>query len=510
MPAIGYDYLITRLGLDTPALRRPARIRPLTRVGMEADHIGIPNATAPKTEDPIDHLVFALKHEGTNLGVLMPALRKIAGSDIVREVRRTPTGAYARWLGYLWEKANKAELTDLPAIGGWVPLLFDQQRYITGLPQRNAKWRVDFNGLGTINYCITVERSAAIQAGIDSKLPQRVNDYASNLTNVMRDRTVAWAYLSETRDSFAIEREEPSELKKTAFVNLLRQAHEARDLTEDYLTSLQQATVSNRLDVAFSFRTQQNHLQRGLLGSAGVTYVPPPPEIATELMGELMGFANALPQNLDPIVAAAVISFGFVFIHPFMDGNGRLSRFLFHHTLCRTRALPNGLILPVSVAMKKNEDGYLNALQSFSGAAREAWQVKWVDGDNYAFKYQWNDDFDVYRYWDATACVEFSYRMAEQALAVELRQETEFLLRYDKIYRAVSEKYDLRQSDLATLIIMTLENNGRVSKNRRKQYGERVAPEVLDYIESTATEALLDSTDDHNDDDDRDRAMLAS
>jgi len=33
------------------------------------------------------------------------------------------------------------------------------------------------------------------------------------------------------------------------------------------------------------------------------------------------------------LVRAAVVSFAFVFIHPFMNGNGRLSRFLIHHCL---------------------------------------------------------------------------------------------------------------------------------------------------------------------------------
>jgi Fic family protein len=41
-----------------------------------------------------------------------------------------------------------------------------------------------------------------------------------------------------------------------------------------------------------------------------------------ELMNELVSFANTAPREVDPIVAASVASFGFVFIHPFLDGNG--------------------------------------------------------------------------------------------------------------------------------------------------------------------------------------------
>jgi hypothetical protein len=127
------------------------------------------------------------------------------------------------------------------------------------------------------------------------------------------------------------------------FIALLHQAHEGRALSEEYLVELQNAVL-----------------------------VP-------QLMDELMAFANTAPRHVDPVVAAAVASFGFVFIHPFMDGNGRLSRFVFHQALCRSGRLDKGLLLPVSVAMKRNEEEYLAVLQRYSRLARERWSVKWID-----------------------------------------------------------------------------------------------------------------------------------
>jgi Fic family protein len=88
-------------------------------------------------------------------------------------------------------------------------------------------------------------------------------------------------------------------------------------------------------------------------------YVPPPPEIVSELMAELVSFTNQAPSRIDPIIAGALSAFGFVFIHRFMDGNGRLSRFLFHYALCQSGQLAKGLLLPVSIAMKRREDAYL-------------------------------------------------------------------------------------------------------------------------------------------------------
>ncbi|WP_355662497.1 Fic family protein [Halomonas salifodinae] len=53
-----------------------------------------------------------------------------------------------------------------------------------------------------------------------------------------------------------------------------------------------------------------------------------------------MAWAKALPETgasshdegVPALVAGAVLSFGFVLLHPFMDGNGCISRFLLHHT----------------------------------------------------------------------------------------------------------------------------------------------------------------------------------
>ena len=40
-----------------------------------------------------------------------------------------------------------------------------------------------------------------------------------------------------------------------------------------------------------------------------------------------------MDSTFDAVLAAAVIAFGFVFIHPFVDGNGRIHRYLIHHVL---------------------------------------------------------------------------------------------------------------------------------------------------------------------------------
>lgn len=482
MSEAGYEFLRQNLGLRVLPARRPALIRAVTRVEQYPDHVAVPRHVAPDSDSTLEHLLFALKHEGINLAVLDQAVRQLDGGALVGALRAAPNGGYLRQLGFFWETFRNEQLQGLPEIGGPTWEIFDPTRYVTAPGYRDARWRVNWNGLGTTSYCVTVERTEAVMRGLDARILARTNDFAAKLGKAMLDRSLSWAYLSETEGSFAIEQETPTEDKARTFMQLLRQAHEQRDLTEDYLVELQNATISNALDKAAEFRSQQNWLMGPGRGAIAVTYVPPPPDLAVELMAELMAMGNTLPKEVDPVVAGSILSFGFVFIHPFMDGNGRLSRFLFHQALCRSGQLADGLLLPISVAMKRSEDEYLASLQTFSRPARELWNLKWIDEGQYDFAF--NGAPAAYRFWDATPCVEFGFKMAEQALEHDLRQETEFLADYDAVIRKIDSAFDVRGSDLSTLVVTCFDNVGVVSKKRRKRFAGTVPEAVFDAIQA--------------------------
>jgi hypothetical protein len=148
------------------------------------------------------------------------------------------------------------------------------------------------------------------------------------------------------------------------------------------------------------------------------------------------------------------------------------------------RALENGLLLPVLVAMKREEQRYLEALQSFSKPARQFWDVRWIDVDSMSLHL--TGELSLYRYWDATECVAFTLEMAKRALETELREETEYLHRYDTLYKVVNNNYDVRGSLLSKLIMQCLDQNGVVSKGRRKQYTGLIHHEVFDFLEGHA------------------------
>lgn len=497
MKHVGYTHLIHHAGIAAIQPAIVAEVRSVTRKEAIGSTVAVPAKLAPEPSDLLGHVLFALKHEGVNLQVLAQALPKISEPEIRSVFDASPNSQYLRKACFLWEHfTGQVIQRGVEEIRqAYVPL-FDPKHYITGKGVKHPRWRVTFNGLGSLDYCVTVRRTDTIEALLGKNLLQEAADFTESLPKDILNRTLAWAYLHETKDSYAIENESPTDNKATRFVELLKQAHNPRDLDEDYLVDLQNAVISNVYSMAASFRTEQNYLSDGLRGALGVSYVPPTAELGRALMDELMALANQPPEDVDPLVLASIVSFGFVFIHPFMDGNGRLSRFLFHQVLCQTGGLKHGLVLPVSIVMRQNETDYLAVLQHFSEPARRFWDVTFIDENQFFFDFKGHES--LYRYWDGTECVEFMAKATEQAIEHHLKDETVFLARYDEIYRRINQEFDVPNADLSRLVMFCLDQNGSISKNRRKQYQYKVPDGVFDALEvayqAIAIEHTKDST----------------
>jgi hypothetical protein len=489
-PAVGYQFLIDTLRLGVLSLRQPARIATVSRVQETPDARLIPGSVAPSSDNPIDHILFALKHEGTQLDVLAAAFRQIEPGLLVDALRRAPTSGYARKACYLFEKLTGKTIEGIRGQEGTPVPLFDPARYVVSAANlRDPKWRVDFNGLGNWSMCPTIRKTEKITQCLESDILERAKSLFENIAPEMADRALAWAYLNETKGSFAIEREVPQAGKAEAFAHLLRQAWEDRPMDEDRLAALQSATMSNPLLRAVQFRTEQNHLQSGAPGAIGVRYVPPPPDQLPDLMNGVLLMANG-KGAMHPLVRASLASFGFVYAHPFMDGNGRLSRFLVHYVLAQANAIPNKGVLPISVAMNRNELRYLHALEAFSRPARDLWDVMWIDGSNFHFDFK--GDEAIYRYWDATEQTEFLFDMAAQSLQRDLIEEVDFLKKFDAVYRKLDRELDLQGRDLANLIRACHDQDGKLSKNRRKQYALTVPEAAFDAIEALVKTTFFD------------------
>jgi hypothetical protein len=328
MSDIGYAWIQNAVEAPDFLGKARARLAHVNRIErLDDGAVLVPHKLAPEPT-LLQHALFALKHEGVRLDLLVCALRRIPPAELVAWVKATPNSIYGRKLGHLWEAWHQQRLPGLgePGVAAAYAPLFDPDHYFVGPTQRDPRWRIEFNGLGDLHFSPVVRKTPTLLALIGKDILGQAQAFAESVGEAMLERALNWAYLSETEGSFAIEGEAPTADKAALFAALLRRAHEQRPLTEDWLVELQNAAISNPFDKAVQFRTEQNRLQRDIPGAAGVTYVPPEPELAVALMNGLMRLTNQRPAELDPLVHAAVVSFAFVFIHPFMDGNGRLSR----------------------------------------------------------------------------------------------------------------------------------------------------------------------------------------
>lgn len=74
MPAVGYEHLRQHLRLSAFAPPRPALVKPVLRMDASDAFIAVPAAMAPEADNLLGHVLFALKHEGTDLQILAVAL----------------------------------------------------------------------------------------------------------------------------------------------------------------------------------------------------------------------------------------------------------------------------------------------------------------------------------------------------------------------------------------------------------------------------------------------------
>ncbi|GAP37229.1 hypothetical protein ISF6_3084 [Piscinibacter sakaiensis] len=443
-----------------------------------ADLLAVPRHVAPPEHATLlDHVLFALKHEDLQLHVLLEALRLISADALTAALAAQRTGSYLRKAAFLWEKVHGRELS-LPweSTGGNYVDLFDPEAYYVGpVWERSQRLRVNFNGLGPLEFCPVVRRDDALTAR-GQRVLDRLRDWAGHAGNrATLDRVLSWAYLAETRDSFAIENERPSPDKERTFLHAMAALREQRPLTEDYLVELQNTVISNPMMAEAEFRHRQNWLQRGGHGALAVRYVPPPPDALQTLMGGWARMANSVEGDVPPLVRAALVSFGFVFLHPFMDGNGRLSRLLAHHSLNLQQALPlvdgQATLLPLSVAMKRHEADYLTALESFSRPARLLWDVTCVADHQFLFDFKSTPH--VYAHWNGEAVARFVTTCAEQALAQSLIEETEFIQAYDQAFDRIDRAFDLPNRTVNLLIHWIRQHGGKLPERRRN------APELV-------------------------------
>jgi Fic family protein len=121
------------------------------------------------------------------------------------------------------------------------------------------------------------------------------------------------------------------------------------------------------------FRTSQNWIGGTRPGNAA--FVPPPPELVMECMGQLELFLHDDVAGMPVLIKAGLAHVQFETIHPFLDGNGRLGRLLITFLLC-AEGVMRAPILYLSLYFKRHRAAYYELLDRVR--ARGDWEA-WLD-----------------------------------------------------------------------------------------------------------------------------------
>jgi len=464
----GYAALIERYGLKLPLPARLAaiaeRYHPLSTdewLLLTPRHRPEPTLSG--------QLSFALKWEGVQLPVLAQLVRAVPSAEFVDLICSSPTGTFARriWFLFEWITGEKLPIPD-PGRVKLTPVVDPDQQFALGTGQSSPRHKVLNNLPGTPAFCPMVNRTPLLVAQSAKALDQRARIAIGRIRPDLVARAAAFLLLNDSKSSFAIEGERPSGTRTARWGQAIAQAGN-RQLSLAELDRLQRIVIGDDRFVQLGLRAEGGFVgvHDRLTNEPIPDHVSARPEDLEGLVGGLIGYdERTLAGQLDPVVAAAALAFGFVYIHPYEDGNGRLHRWLIHHALAAAHYNPPGLVFPISAVILRRLDEYKGVLESYSRPLLPFIDWRATPKGNVEVR---NDTADFYRYFDATAHAEFLYSCVEQTIQQDLPEEVAFLEAFERFSDGVQEIVDMPASRIELLRKFLEQGQGRISQRARER-----------------------------------------
>lgn len=438
-----------------------------------------------------DQLEFALKYDGTNLAILTSIFQVADSDELSAHIRSRPTGKYARRLWYLYEMLTGRILpVENLTRGSYVDLIDPEEHYTILAARQVRRQRINDNLLGDVRFCPIVRRTEKLRRFEAADFKERCQKIVASYPPELIKRALSYLYTKETKSSFEIEHVKADANRTERFVSLLQLAEKNDFCDKRSLINLQNQIVDPRFAAA-DYRTTQNYVGESLAWQRErVHYACPRPE---DLPGLMDGLVAAHPKiaagGVPAIIHAAVVAYGFVFLHPFEDGNGRIHRFLIHNILALGgfwRPSDEQVMLPVSAAMLKNPADYDASLEAFSRPLMPFVEYSLDDEGRMTVH---NDTAVWYRYMDMTAQAEAMFSFIEKTIDTELADELAFLANYDRTKAAIQAIVDMPDRQIDLFIRFCLQNHGRLSAGKRESHFKFLTGDEVARMEKSVRDA---------------------
>jgi hypothetical protein len=435
-----------------------------------------------------DHLTFALRHEDIDLLVLKKIFDAVPPGEVESFVRATPTGIPVRRAWFLYEAltGRNLDLEDAPRAAA-IDVL-DPKAYFTGQPRLSRRHRVRDNLLGTGRFCPVIRRTKALEEFVTLDLSAEARATVGRTGAHLVARAASFMLLADSRASFEIEGERPPRNRLERWGRAVLQAGKNR-LTLDEIIRLQRVLIEDTRFVRVGLRPEGVFVgERDHNGDPLPEFIGARPGDLNHLMGGLLEANDRMREDgLDPVLKATATAFGFVYIHPFQDGNGRMHRCLIHHVLAERRFTPPGMVFPVSSVMLDRIDDYRTTLQAHSGPLMPF--IEWRPAPERNVEVL-NDTADLYRYFDCTAQAEFLYACVRRTVEEDLPREIDYLRRHDEALRHIMNAVEMPDRLAENLAMFIRQNNGSLSKKRRKGEFNELSDDEVTLIEGIVRKAF--------------------
>ncbi|MCO6510061.1 MAG: Fic family protein [Aridibacter famidurans] len=449
-----------------------------------------PSQYRPK-DNLISHVVFALKYEGLDLLILKETF-KLTGPDPVRDLlEKEPTGKYSRriWFLYEWLLDDKIEVAE-PKAGNYVDVLDPRHQY-PGPSRNSTRHRVRNNLPGTVEFCPLIFRTEKLEEYGKAGLVDLAERTIEGRDNDLIRRAAAFLLLRDSKASFEIEGEYPPEMRARNWSRAIGQAGR-RPLSLGELERLQDIVIGSS-----KLRNMGLREREGFIGEHDRRTLSPIPDHISARAKDLPSLMRGLLEtdkllqesDYDPVLAAATIAFGFVFIHPFADGNGRIHRYLVHHILARSGYSKMPFAFPVSAAIQSKIVEYQDVLETFSEPRLDLIEWETDPGHNVRIV---NETADLYRYFDLTPQAEFLYECIEETVTRVIPEELAYLEKYDRLFGVISGVASLPNTKADLLIKLLIQNRGKLSQRKRIEHFEELNPEAVKAIEDSYRDIFLE------------------
>lgn len=487
----GYSALIDAYRIDAPLPRTLSAISAHHHILMRDGWRIMTPRHAPNASLE-GHLTFALKYEGLDLAVLKRLFLATGPAPIEAIVKDKPTGTYARrvWFLYEWLTGESLNLSDAQT-GKYVPVLDpDLQWGVEG--ETASRYRLRNNLPGTPEFCPLVFRTMRLDHFIAEDLPQRAKDIIADVPRDLLARTAAFLLLKDSKSSYAIEGESPPTDRIQRWGRAIGEAGK-QPLDEDELRRLQRIVIGDARFIKLGFRDEG-----GFIGEHDRdTHLPLPdhvsarPEDLQSLLSGMIAFDRGPAQHMDAVIAAAILAFGFVYVHPYEDGNGRLHRYLIHHVLSERGYNPPAVVFPVSAAILDQISQYRDTLETYS--RRLLPHIRWEPTEKFNVRVL-NDTGDFYRFFDATPHAEFLYECVKRTIEHDLPFETRFLRRYDEFRRHIEGMIDMPERTVDLLFRFLNQNDGKLSNRAKEKEFAALKAEEVTRVEAIYEDIFGSST----------------